>query len=466
MKKNLFFLAVAAVAFAACSNDETVAVNESQGEAISFRPFVSGVTRAVDADLSTAGTSFYVTALKKDQTLSSANTYFEDVQFTKEGANFVSANKYYWPSDYNLDFYAYAPAAATGTDVVRTDYKTFSITANTDVTKQKDFVYADTKDWGKITSPSGNDGKNGVTINFRHAESKVVVQLKNSNSNLKFTVGNVTFGNLYGAGTFTHNLTTTDGNNSSNLTNAEWETSGTRTVGYTQSGSSLTISSTAQQVGDDMILIPQTLTAATSYASAGVGDAFNGAYISVQLKIQNVSNNAYIVGGESTFVEAIWPVQAITWVPGYKYIYTVDLAGGGYFPTSQDADSDLDPVLSGAEIMFATVTLDAWDEHEDFIGNLTYAKGSTYTYNVANKAAGQYSITITGLTTGSTVSATGTNNFASPTVTPTTVGASGSVTITGVLTANTSAAVTSVITLTESGSGTSTTTINIVQAAE
>lgn len=48
-KNNLLILAVAALGFAACANDETTAVNEKLAEsnAISFRSLVNGNMRAV-----------------------------------------------------------------------------------------------------------------------------------------------------------------------------------------------------------------------------------------------------------------------------------------------------------------------------------------------------------------------------------------------------------------------------------
>jgi hypothetical protein len=63
---------------------------------------------------------------------------------------------------------------------------------------------------------------------------------------------------------------------------------------------------------------------------------------------------------------AIWPV-AFTWVPGKKYTYIVDLAGGGYSETNTDTDEDLDPILGGAEIKFVTVTVDNWTEESDIV---------------------------------------------------------------------------------------------------
>jgi hypothetical protein len=288
--------------------------------------------------------------------------------------------------------------------------------------------------------------------------------LKNSNPNLTFEVGDVVLGNIYDQGVFTSALSSTVGDG--NLTNAEWgslTTSGTDayTASFTQTFSG-SISSSATQVGEDMILIPQTLHNATAYSGTAASSTFSGAYISAQLKIKNTANNDYIINDGSSYLTAIWPLQADQWVPGYKYTYTVDLAGGGYYSVNQDAgDDDLDPILEGAEIKFVTVTVDSWDEvDKGIISNLTVAKGSTNTYNITNEA-GTYYISVTGLTAASSVAVTGTVNCTSPTVT-TPVGTSG----TAVVTCNVSAGTgTSVITVTESGAGTSTTVINLVQTA-
>ena len=79
MKKNLLILAAAALAFAACSNDETIAVN--QGDAIVFRPVVDRTTRSAtapaDADDngSTAPTEFNITAWVNDNSSDATHEY-------------------------------------------------------------------------------------------------------------------------------------------------------------------------------------------------------------------------------------------------------------------------------------------------------------------------------------------------------------------------------------------------------
>lgn len=385
MKTKFFFLAVAAVALASCSNDETVEVN--QGDAISFRPFVANVTRAADAHFNASGDQFKVTAF---ETGGVANTYFSDVVFQGDGTTFTSTtNKYYWPSGYNLDFWAYAPVSNDQiTYVLKADdatnyYKKFTVTPSPTASDQVDLVYARTNDWGKAALQTGTAATHqigstytGVTINFRHAESKVAIALLNSNSNLKFTVSNVVIGNVDGTGTFVFGETSTDGQDDANITSG-WTPSGTTTAVYSQSISPYVVTGSGVQQGVDMILIPQTLSKQTVYGAATAYDydtpantpnsIFKGAYIAVDLKIQNNATGgdaAYIVGaasGAKEYVRAIWPLEANVWAPGYKYTYTVDLAGGGYYYENQDSSEDLDPILEGAEIKFVTVTVDNWD---------------------------------------------------------------------------------------------------------
>ena len=405
MKTKFFFLAVAAVALASCSNDETVEVN--QGEAISFRALTTNLTRAADETFSNANDQFGVTAFKKSQT---TGAYFDDVVFkTTDGSTFVSqSNKYYWPSSTNLDFYAYAPlptevGGSGSAAVTRGGYNTFTVTPGTDVPNQPDFVYAVTRNWGKATSDQTTGHviptATGVTINFRHAESKVLIQLKNTNNNLIFTVGNVEIGNLKGSGTFTWNgvtdgssetsaaSATTDGryDGTGTLTylNGTWNSlSGTGTYTVAMGTDDIDAVATGDQprnvfsglVNDgrdltntaanhEMILIPQELSIATKYSTDGSGATFAGAYITVQIKIQNKATDDYIVGDADNYVTAMWPLTALTWLPGHKYTYTIDLAGGGYYTTNQDAGEDaLDPILEGAEIKFVTVTVDDWKD--------------------------------------------------------------------------------------------------------
>ena len=395
MKKFFFFAAIAAIGLASCSNDETIASQAtSESNAISFRALTNNMTRALDASFAN-GTSFKVTAFESGAT---TNAYFSNEVFTAEtGTTFTSTNKHYWPNTYNLDFFAWQPTSLSATT---DNYTGFVITPSTTVGEQIDFVYAVTRGWGRYTGYT-HDGSGGVIINFRHAESKVLVQLKNTNDNLKITVGDVAIGNLRGSETFTWNgvtdgssstaaaTATTDGQyTSGTLTylNGTWTSTSAQETAYTISMGTDNITDdksatsarnvfngnqptardlTSSAPSYEMILIPQALNAQTTYSATTENATFAGAYISVKLKIQNAANNAYIIGAGDQWVTAIWPLTSLTWLPGHKYTYTVDLAGGGYHPTNNnDGDATLDPILEGAEIKFVTVTVDAWADGE------------------------------------------------------------------------------------------------------
>ncbi len=344
MKKHLFFIAAAALVLASCSQDETIEVNTS--EAISFRTFVNAQTRA--ADITTASiTEFNVTAMN------GSNSYFDNVTFTKDAnGTFNSETPYYWPTG-NLDFYAYSPIS--NSQVTRTDYKTFTVTPSATLADQVDLVYANTD--GKTKA---SNGSNGVALNFRHTGSKIVFQVKNTAANMKFEVTGWKVGYLDNEGTFTYADASTDGNNSAQLASSDWsnntDCSADNTYTNTLSAVSVEASATAADLTGEMILIPQTTTAATAYAAATAESKVNGSYVALEIKIMNNDTAGTLIQDKTW---AIWPV-AFTWEPGKKYTYTIDLAGGGYYETNADTDADLDPILENAIIKFVSVTVDDW----------------------------------------------------------------------------------------------------------
>lgn len=368
-KKKLSILALLAGALpfiASCSSDELVAENQSNPNEISFTPLLTGVTRAMSIDATELQTQgFNVTAIING----GSTAYFTAENYTwNSTANaYTSTTKHYWPSEGSLDFYAYSPMSdtyvGTGKQIVKTDYNTFDVTPSATPSEQVDFVYANTNNKTK-----GTDGK-VTTLNFRHAESNIVIQLKNTATDLKFTVKDVAIGYILPTAQFDYTGSTNGTTDNTNTDAASgyylkgWGTpSGTRTS-YSQTAgtTSYAVGADASALTNNMILIPQTLEVATVYSADSVGSAFNGACISVELKIQDTSDH-YIVGTSSTYVTAMWPLTSIIWLPGHKYTYTVDLKGGGYYPTNQDENTDLDPILEGAEIMFASVTVDSWSD--------------------------------------------------------------------------------------------------------
>ena len=358
MKKRLFFLPMVAIMMAACSSNETIEVNENKGDLISFRPIVKGVTRAADVNTDNLA-SFVVNAKKSGEETS----YFDNGVFNKSGSVFVSESKYYWPASGSLDFYAYSPSG--NAQVNYSGYKTFTVTPSTTIADQVDFVFAATKDKSKEDC-----GASGVTLNFRHTGAKIACNVKNSSTTLKFDVYGWKVGYICPAATFTFTDANTDGNNDGSgttLTLGQWDSRTAASID-TEYESTFSVNqigqSGATSLDGEMILIPQAITAASGYASASAGANLNGTYIAVKLKIRNNDSAGTIIaddGADGAFW-AIWPIGGYNWEPGKKYTYTIDLAGGGYYETNQDADADLDPILEGAEIKFVSVSVDGWTQ--------------------------------------------------------------------------------------------------------
>lgn len=393
MKKNYWIFAAAAVAFAACSNDDTITVNQGIEEAntINFSTIVEGQTRAVDIKTINL-TSFKAYAIVNG----TENVYFAEDVFAKSEGTFNSENKHYWPSSGALDFYAYAPATSSQYTHSTTNTLGFVVTPSTTISEQVDLVVANTNNKTKTGAytPTGGSastyGAAGVPLNFRHAESKVVVRFKNGQSNMKIDVQAFKIVNVDGSATYTYTAasnTSTDGENNATLTN-QWTDNTTYTASYTgtpTTANQLAPSTTsAVYLQDDgtatasaneglsMILIPQTTTAVGAYTENTAGSALeaNKSYIAVKMIIRNNdtlddgtgtpnTNGTIIADCTDDGNWAIWPV-AFTWAPGKKYIYTIDLGDGGYWEEEQVAgDTDLDPVLDGA-IKFVDVTVDDW----------------------------------------------------------------------------------------------------------
>lgn len=358
MKKNPLILTAMAAMLASCSNDVTTAVNTTLNapQEITFRTTADRMTRAADIDLTFLQSSgFYVSA--RNSSDDSEYSSFTDKLFSHNDGVWSYSPAYVWPSSGDLDFYAYAPVAS-GQITAHADYKSFAVTPSATAADQIDLVFANAN--GKNKTNSGT----GVALNFRHAESMVAINLKNSNAAMTMTVGNVVIGNVLNSGTYSYTKIEAGTTAASTfLLNSDWSLDGATATTYTQTVTTASAYSSSDpvQAGVDMILIPQAMNAVSTYASGDAGAAFNGPYITVQLNIRQ--GGAYIVGTEGEFVTAMWPLPALTWNPGHKYTYIIDLAGGGYYTTNQDGTTNaLDPILSGSdEIKFASVTVDTWD---------------------------------------------------------------------------------------------------------
>lgn len=343
MKKFFFFAAIAAIGLASCSNDETIAVNNSSGE-ISFRPLMNNATRAADITDQASLESFNVYAFKTGET---TPAYFANVNFADAGSGtYVSEAKYYWPS-YNLDFYSWSAHSSNGdrtADVTPSAYNSFAVTVQADADNQADFVYASKTNVAKTDAVTG--------LNFGHKESRIVLKVKNTAANIRYDVVGWRIGFAAPSGS------TTDGG----TTWTPAAKAATNVFTATESKTVAANTTEASAFSKAQIMIPQALTPASAYTGTTLGDPVNGSYIAVKYKAQNTTNSEWVVGSasEGSEIYGIWPIPTITWAPGKQYTYVIDLAQGGYFDDNEDTDTDLDPIMD-SPIQFSSVTVSDWD---------------------------------------------------------------------------------------------------------
>lgn len=362
MKKNFFFLAAAALAFASCSVDETLEVN--QGEAIGFRTALSGVTRADQ----TGPVTTFATGDKFNVYADFGGSKYFQADFTRGNDpqdGFWSADKYYWPNDISSSKMMTFTAIYGGTQTAGTAGQVANFSPAAAAASQVDLLVAQHASQTKETP---------VVLNFRHALSQIVVKVANTEANFKIIVSGVRVGYVAQTGTLNYAGGVTDTQNSGFIAQDNW--SNTAATGADANKYDQTVSATLTGVASataltsyaPWLLLPQTLTAASEYttaSSAGVAtDApdFNGAYIALKMTIENW-NGAAVTGTVVSEQWCYWPIGT-NWTPGKKYTYTINAGSGGYQPTDTDDNkTTLTPVLDNNVIWFSpSCTIDVWSD--------------------------------------------------------------------------------------------------------
>ncbi len=345
MIKKTIFLGATILAFASCSNDEIITVDQ-KADAINFAVAVSNSTRAADIYCSNNYMpSFNVWATVDEN--GAIDTYIKNTQVAvDENGACTTANVHYWPSTGTLNFYATNMPDAATWDGTTLAFENFTV--NDEVSAQEDLLYAVTPDQEKSSS--------AVNLNFRHALAQVVFNAKTSNPCIHVVVKGVGLTNIYNTGTFTLPETTETSyiNHSGTESSTTLASSGVWSdlsgeqfckvsfdpVALTSTVQSLTANVTDSSAGVSggetvMIVMPQEKEAWTATT-----DDSDGFYFAIIAKIYNVADEtAY---NEATDVQ-IFPDQEaypdveygyilipadISWNSGYKYTYTLNFGNG------------------------------------------------------------------------------------------------------------------------------------------
>jgi len=198
MKKNLFFAALAAIAFASCANDDLLVdnvttPNEETGVEIGFDTYAETQTRAENSDatnknsLSTYHTSFDVWGYKNGVAAGNGVDVFVKVPVTYSSSAWGYTTKRYWDkSASGYDFYAAAPANDAWTfdkTSRKLSYDNYSLTGATiDASATIDNAAKFATDVDLMISTDVNNyntyTSTAVDLNFNHILSRLNIGVK------------------------------------------------------------------------------------------------------------------------------------------------------------------------------------------------------------------------------------------------------------------------------------------------
>ena len=335
---------------AACSSDSAdVAAGDSSSAAIRFHSSLQGMTRSTyKSDLSNL-TAFKVAAVSQ---VDPPSVYFTPMEVTHESdGSWKSSITYYWPPQ-PLNFYAYAPTdlpvTITGAAQQLAGYTTASKAAD-----QQDIITA----WGYGVRAQAPETNGPVALNFRHALCQVEIRASNP-SDTRIAVLGVKLCRIPSTGTMSIQQNADDAPTWVTDKNSEQDyvIKGNRSVAASDKRALVIMQNSATvhslMFGQDgWLMIPQTLSPWTA------GPKADGAYISVLCQINDGSGRQLYPSEEGKFGYTSVPINT-TWLPGRRYIYTLNFfADGGSAglidpnPTSPDdpnhEDEDIDITPGG-----------------------------------------------------------------------------------------------------------------------
>ena len=347
---------------ASCSENEIMEVK--QNDQIFFRTEIARQTRATSTTVNTLG-AFNITAWKDDPDPSNDAPIIQNAEFSRGNSDVYKASgntQYYWPKGVDVKFYAYAPKAATGNGLTYSSAKRIDVEPLADTDSQVDLLYA------ANTGNKVQNAINGVTLNFRHTMAQIQVRVKNSKSDVNFNVTGWKIAGVDGSAYFEFD----DASNTNDVASGSQNTfsrdmwSGNdddHSVSYSKTFDAVNVTGVNSSWGTltgSAILIPQDAAKATAYSGSDpLNNPLNGAYIAVQY--QALDTDGGVMVDADTW--GCWPVK-FEWHPGFRYIYTIDLAEYGYKETGKD---DLEPISDDLNVQFkfVDVEVDEWQPQDD-----------------------------------------------------------------------------------------------------
>lgn len=356
MKKLFFLCGIAALAFGSCKNDETIETLTQAEPSIKYAPTVGAMTRAITT---TSTLDQFVVNAYLTQDGNSAIPYIQNLNVNKVNGVWTPDQNHYWPHGGSLRFYSYSPAELDVTMPTTAEFETttptITYTASTDITRQKDVLYAVSNvEAGGAYNPE--DGGNTVNVNFRHALAQVVFNARNTNPNWLLDIYDVMLVNVKAKGSYTlPSATTQPASSGEALAKGIWTYDDLIFSYPTQFNAAENIGAEDVQLTTaekgSFLLLPQ-----TTAAWDPKNDQYcqnHGAYFMIRCKIRQHTTGgvSLLWPSKSTDVAAYVAVPvSINWEEGKKYTYTFIFGDGAGFvpPTGTEGGEE---VVPGTEIL-------------------------------------------------------------------------------------------------------------------
>jgi len=306
--KKLFLFSVAALAFCACSNDETVSENNvanQQPTEISFSPLTKPNTRAAVDGSGFPGTlSMMVTAYDAEK----PGVFFDATPFSKgSSTTWAGTPSKYWPlAPATINFLAIANAnedneAGVTWGTNKADQVTIDMSDNS--TEQRDLMYA--CGTGSVTQTSNTLGfPTNVPMIFKHAQAwiKFTVKANSATEASKLTVNSITLNSVSCAGTFavTHaNYNKTKAQRDEDASN-NGSVSGVWSAYNTNAGdkkvikaSGYTTLSTSEKAFGDLMVVPNQGMASFTINYTVDGNTYNYTYTPASTSLAQATKYVY-----------------------------------------------------------------------------------------------------------------------------------------------------------------------------
>ena len=293
MKKLFILLPLAAFMMASCSNDEVVnSVSQTtKADRLQIVPAVQGATRATSTTTASL-TAFNVKIEGKFQKGEENTAQWDDgsiVGLSKTGSswNFPSGTEYWWADKVTTaKFTAWAPTDLTTANAFPDGT---TVTIENDIANQKDVILA-------YNEGIRENFESGVPINFQHVLSQIIVKAKNSStSDITVKVAGVKLVNIKNQNTLSVPTKSTAAGTFSWDDYTPWTAapSGkdtyknfTNNESITQE-SSTSLTATAADLAEPMLLMPQTLSPQDLTATAAA--SMNNTYLAVLVQVETVA---------------------------------------------------------------------------------------------------------------------------------------------------------------------------------